>query len=64
MTWAISSRMLKKTASLFCSFGLFGLSGLFGWLNETNQMDQMDQIDQTDLACATGADHRSSSMPK
>jgi len=29
----LSSRMLKKSASLFCSFGLFGLSrlsGLFG----------------------------------
>ena len=24
------SRMLKKSASLSCSFGLFGLSGLFG----------------------------------
>ena len=24
-----SSRMLKKSASLSCSFGLFGLSGLF-----------------------------------
>jgi len=33
--------MLKKSASLSCSFGLFGLSGLFGWLNETNQMDQI-----------------------
>jgi hypothetical protein len=36
--------MLKKSASLSCSFGLFGLSGLFGWLHETNQMDQTDQI--------------------
>jgi hypothetical protein len=36
-------RMLKKSTSLSCSFGLFGLSGLFG-LNTTNQMDQTDQI--------------------
>ena len=30
-----SSRMLKKSASLSCSFGLFGLSGLFGWIRLT-----------------------------
>jgi hypothetical protein len=29
-----NGRMLKKSASLSCSFGLFGLSGLFGWLVE------------------------------
>jgi len=26
-----SSRLLKKSASLSCSFGLFGLSGWFVW---------------------------------
>jgi hypothetical protein len=40
---AILNRMLKKSASLSCSFGLFGLSGLFGW-NENTQLDQTDQI--------------------
>ncbi len=30
-----SSRMLKKSASLSCSFGLFGLSGLFGCIGLT-----------------------------
>ena len=40
--------MLKKSASLSCSFGLFGLSGLSGfWLNETNQMNQINQINKT-----------------
>ena len=50
-----SSRMLKKSARLSCSFGLFGLSGLsrlvwfvwfvlFIWLNQTNQMDQIDRV--------------------
>ena len=48
----MSSRMLKKSASLSCSFGLFGLSGLsrvFGFSgsrNKTNQIDQMNQTDQ------------------
>ncbi len=28
LSYTISSRMLKKSASLSCSFGLFGLSGL------------------------------------
>jgi hypothetical protein len=27
--------MLKKSASLSCSFGLFGLSGLFGCIRQT-----------------------------
>ena len=27
--------MLKKSASLSCSFGLFGLSGLFGYMRLT-----------------------------
>ena len=50
----MSSRMLKKSASLSCSFGLFGLSGLsrvFGFSgsrNKTNQIDQIDQMNQTD----------------
>jgi len=51
----MSSRMLKKSASLSCSFGLFGLSrlsglsrvfGFSGSRNKTNQIDQMNQIDQ------------------
>ncbi len=29
------SKMLKKSASLACSFGLFGLSGLFGCMKLT-----------------------------
>jgi hypothetical protein len=43
-------RMLKKSASLSCSFGLsglFGLSRAFGFSgsgNKTNQMDQTDQM--------------------
>ena len=43
------SRMLTKSASLSCSFGLFGLSRVFsfsGSRNKTNQIDQMNQIDQ------------------
>jgi hypothetical protein len=35
--------MLKKSASLSCSFGLLSLSGSFAYY-ETNQMDQTDQI--------------------
>ena len=51
----MSSRMLKKSASLSCSFGLFGLSRLsglsrvisfFGSKNKANQIDQMNQTDQ------------------
>jgi len=32
---ACESKMLKKSASLSCSFGLFGLSGLFGCMRLT-----------------------------
>ena len=51
----MSSRMLKKSASRSCSFGLFGLSrlsglsrvfGFSGSRNKTNQIDQMNQTDQ------------------
>jgi hypothetical protein len=56
--------MLKKSASLFCSFGLFGLSGLSRllvclvclvfWV-EPDQPDRPDEPDrpdiQTDRAC-------------
>jgi hypothetical protein len=68
--------MLKKSASLFSSFGLFGQSGpssLSGfWLNETNQMNQINQINKTnqinqmvqpDRGCATRASHRGSRGP-
>ena len=35
MRYILSIRMLKKSASLSCSFGLFGLSGLFGCIRLT-----------------------------
>jgi len=38
--------MLKKSASLSCSYGLSGLFGLSRvWLNKTNEMNQTDRID-------------------
>jgi len=49
--------MLKKSASLSCSFGLFGLSGLsglfdlsrlFGFSGSSNKTNQIDQTNQTD----------------
>jgi len=65
--------MLKKSASLSCSFGLFGLSGLsrlFGclvclaiWLIQTSQIDQRNQMDQTDKACLGRAGHQIVGVP-
>jgi hypothetical protein len=43
--------MLKKSASLSCSFGLFGLSGLFGcmrltvWTRQTGLVPDVQTIE-------------------
>jgi len=41
------SRMLKKSASLFCSFGLSGLSGLSGWFGLSGLFCCLTQRNQT-----------------
>ena len=54
--------MLKKPASLSCSFGLSGLSGFLVERNKPDEPNQPDkqnkpnQIDQTDRAYPTRAD--------
>ena len=42
----LSSGMLKKSASLSCSFGLFGLSGLFGLFGLSCLLVEPDGPDQ------------------
>jgi len=43
------SRMLKKSASLSCSFGLSGLFGLSGSIKQTRQTRQTRETRQTGL---------------
>jgi hypothetical protein len=51
MCAAATSRMLKQSASLSCSFGLFGLSGLFGcsrlpsWTRQTGLVPDVRTIE-------------------
>jgi len=55
LRYILSGRMLKKSASLSCSFGLFGLSGVFGcmrltrWTRQTGLVPHARTIEV--LAC-------------
>jgi hypothetical protein len=44
------SRMLKKSASLSCSFGLFGLSGLFGCMRLTRWTRQTGLVSDVPIS--------------
>jgi hypothetical protein len=47
--------MLKKSASLSCSFGLFGLSGLFGRMKQTRQTGLAPDVQAIEvLLCRNG----------
>jgi hypothetical protein len=47
--------MLKKSASLSCSFGLFGLSGVFGCMRLTRQTGLVPDMQAIEvLLCQNG----------